>query len=98
MDDVYIKSSDGWHSLSSLVDIAWQHLASKTNVPASERKTVVISINRESTNELVRISFGGGIGKQFWEIRIGLDGKVQNLISGSSGDLHRSIGPERKQK
>lgn len=91
MGDIYLKGSRDWHSLSSLVDASWQYVVSKTSVPPSERSAVVVSINRESTNELARISFGGGVGRQFWEVRIGLDGKVQDYLSGSSGDFHRTL-------
>jgi hypothetical protein len=94
--EVYLKGSDGWHSLGSLIDASWQYLTSKASVPPAARRAVVVSINRESTNELARITFGGGVGKQFWEVRVGLDGKVRDWISGSIGDLHRSSPPEEK--
>jgi len=86
LNAIYLKGKDRWYPLDGLIDTAWQYVTSKTNVPLSERRSFVVWIDREDTNQLSRISFGAGVGQQFWEARIGLDGQPGAYITGSTGD------------
>lgn len=86
MDAVYVKGNGKWHPLDELIGVAWQYLTSKTNVPAPNREVFVVWIDRENTNQIARISFGGEIGKQFWEVRLGPKGQPEGYITGSAGD------------
>lgn len=72
------------------MDSSWRYLKSKTNVPNDQRDTFVVSINREDTNELASISFEGGLGKQFWEVSIGLDGVPRAYTNGIAVDVHHT--------
>lgn len=90
LNAIYLKGNDRWYPLDGLIDTAWQYVTSKTNVPLNERRSFVVWIDREDTNQLSRISFGAGVGKQFWEVRIGLDGQPGAYTTGSTGDRHIS--------
>ena len=92
-DAVYLKGNGQWHSLEVLIDTAWQYLRFKTNVPPSERHRFVVLIDPTDTNNLARVSFGEGIGNRFWEVRIGFAGQAQGFITGSIGDIHRTLKP-----
>ncbi len=96
LKDVYLKDGKEWHSLDTLVDNAWRYLTSKTNVPPVEREVFVVWIDRSDTNHLISVTFGAGIGNQFWEVRIGPTGQAQSYITGSMVDSHRTFGPGDK--
>jgi hypothetical protein len=93
---VYLKDGGQWHSLETVVDAAWEYLTSKTNVPAVERETFVVWIDRTETNQPTSIVFGAGIGKQFWEVRLGPTGQAQGYTTGSMANSHRTFGPRDK--
>ena len=96
LDAIYLKGRSQWHSLDALIDTAWDYLTSKTNVPAAERGTFVVWIDGSDTNQLVLVSFGAGIGKPFWEIKVGAGGQAQGYKTGSVADGHRTFGPKDK--
>ncbi|MES3031683.1 MAG: hypothetical protein V4699_00360 [Patescibacteria group bacterium] len=90
LDNVYLRNSDQWSSLDTIIDTAWMYLVSKTNVPPSARYKFVVMIDRADTNNLAVISFGGGVAQQFWEVRVGASGKAQSYITGLATDVHRA--------
>ncbi len=95
--NVYLRGAGEWQSLADLASSSWRYLESKTNLPKDMRDRLVISIDRQNTNELARISFGGELGKQFWEVVVALDGSPCSCTNGIVVDVHRTSGSSEKR-
>jgi hypothetical protein len=83
---VYLKAGDGWHPLEAIVDSAWQFLASRANPPSEARRMAAVWIDRDATNQLARVVFGGKVGSQFWEVDVGVGGKPVSFVTGFGVD------------
>jgi len=83
---VYLKAGDGWRPLEEIVDGAWQFLVSRTNPPSEVRRTAVVWIDRDATNQLARVVFGGKVGSQFWEVDVGVGGRPVSFMTGFGVD------------